>query len=153
VLTDHVEEKTAQLKQAAATAGVEVKTAAFNRATDGVEVSTLTFRMPFNKYAAFLEQVKALGKVKDFTVSRSDNASGENAPAEIALQIYSQGDIVPDDTGIFASLRKTLGEGFSGLMWSISMIGVALAFFAPWVLTLGLVAWIVVRFKRRGAKK
>jgi len=153
VLTDHVEEKTAQLKQAAVASGVEVKTAAFNRATDGVEVSTLTFRMPFNKYAAFLEQVKALGKVKDFTVSRSDNAGGENAPAEIALQIYSQGDIVPDETGIFATLRKTLGEGFSGLMWSISMIGVALAFFAPWVLAVGVIVWGVRRFKRRGVKK
>jgi len=148
ILTDHVEDKTAQVKQAAATAGIEVKNATFNRAANGMEVSTLTFRMPFNKYAAFLEQVKSLGKVKDFTVSRSDIAATENAPAEISLQIYSQGDIVADDTGVFATIRKTLGQGFAGLMWSVRMIGVSLALIAPWGLAIGLVTWFVLRRKR-----
>jgi hypothetical protein len=37
----------------------------------------------------------------------------------------------------------------AALMWSARMIGVALAFLAPWVLALGFVGWIVVRIKKR----
>ena len=151
VLTDRVEEKAAQIKQAAAKAGVEVKNAAFNRTADNQEVASLTLRMPMQKYPAFLEEVKSLGKVKDFTVSRRENAVAENAPAEITLQIFNQGNVVPDNSGLFATIRKTLGEGFGALMWSARMIGVSLAFIAPWGISLGLVIWLVVR--RRGAKK
>lgn len=41
--------------------------------------------------------------------------------------------------------------GVAALMWSARMIGVALAFLAPWALALGLVIWLVTRIaKRRG---
>jgi len=151
VLTDRVEEKTAQIKQAAAKAGVEVKNAAFNRTANDEEVASLILRMPMQKYAAFLGEIKSLGKVKDFTVSRRENADVENAPVEIALQIFNQGNVVPDESGLFATVRKTLGEGFGALMWSARMIGVSLAFIAPWGISLGLIVWLVIR--RRGAKK
>lgn len=152
VLTDRVEEKTAQIKQSAATAGVEVKSAAFEHKVNGAETSILSFRLPMQKYAAFLERIKTLGKVKSFAVvRRDDTAKGDNAPVEIALTIFSQGDIVADDTGIFATVRKTLAQGFSSLMWSARMIGVTLAFLAPWALALGAVVWLVQR--RRSARK
>ena len=54
VQTDKVEEKTAQIKETAAAVGVEVKGAEFNRAQNGVEVSSMLLRMPVKKYAAFL---------------------------------------------------------------------------------------------------
>jgi hypothetical protein len=39
-------------------------------------------------------------------------------------------------------------------MWSVRMIGVAIAFFAPWVLILALVGWIARRVSRaRAARK
>jgi hypothetical protein len=38
-------------------------------------------------------------------------------------------------------------------MWSVSMIGVALAFFAPWVIALAVVIWVVRKIRRaRGSK-
>lgn len=153
VFTGRVEEKTAQIKQTSASEGVEVKSAQFERTANGAEISTLAFRLPMQKYAAFLEQIKALDKVKNFTVSRRDDtAKGDNAPVEISLTIYSQGDIVADATGIFATVRKTLAQGFSSLMWSARMIAVSLAFIAPWALALGVVAWFIAR-RKRAAKK
>lgn len=150
ILTDRVEEKTAQIKQDAASAGVDVKSATFNRSADGVEISGLVFRLPMQKYAAFLERIKSLGTVKNFTVSRREDVSADNAPAEITLQIYSRGNIVTENTGLLATVRRTLAQGFGALMWSVRMIGVTLAFIAPWALALGAVTWLVLR--RRGKK-
>ena len=91
--------------------------------------------------------------MKDFTVARREDATAtDDAPAEIALQIYSQGSIVAEDTGLWVTVRGTLGEGMAALMWSLRMIGVSLAFIAPWAIGLGLVAWLVAR-RRRAARK
>ncbi|MGH8095005.1 MAG: hypothetical protein ACREIF_16290, partial [Chthoniobacterales bacterium] len=61
------------------------------------------------------------------------------------------GKIVSDETGIAATMRRTLGQSVAALAWSVRMMGVALAFLAPWALGLGLVAWLAVHFaKRRG---
>lgn len=73
----------------------------------------------------------------------------EIAPADISLQIFSRGKIVSEQTGITATIRRTLGQGVAALMWSVRMIGVALAFLVPWALTLGLVGWLVSRIARR----
>jgi hypothetical protein len=146
VQTDQVDEKTAQIKDAAAAAGVEVKGAEFNRMQNGAEISAMLLRMPMKKYPAFLEQIKSLGKVKDFTVARrEDSTATGDAPAEIVLQIFSQGNIVAPDTGLGATIRHTLGEGMSALMWSLRMIGVSLALILPWLVIIGLSAWFILR--------
>ena len=133
VQTDQVEDKTNEIKKAAADAGVEVKGAEFTRAHNGVEVSAMLLRMPMSKYAGFIEQIKSLGKVKDFTVARREDSTATNeAPAEIVLQIFSQPNIVGPETGLGVTVRSTLGEGMSALMWSLRMIGVTLAWIAPW---------------------
>ena len=154
IQSDQVEEKTAEIKQQAAKEGVEVKGAEFNRMRNGVEISAMLLRMPLNKYSTFIEEIKALGKVKDFTVSRREDATaGDDAPAEIVLQIFSQGSIVAPDTGLWATVRHTLGEGTAALMWSLRMIGVSLAFVAPWAVVAGIAGWIVVMRRRRKARK
>ena len=98
-----------------------------------------------------------LGKVKDVTVQRNDQpgtiANPEMAPAEISLQIYSPGQIVSDESGILATLRRTVGQGVTALAWSVRMIGVAIAFLAPWTIALGLVAWVVIRLARRRSSR
>jgi hypothetical protein len=75
------------------------------------------------------------------------------APAEISLQIYSPGQIVSDESGILATLRRTVGQGVTALAWSVRMIGVAIAFLAPWAIALGLVAWVVIRLARRRSSR
>ncbi|MEA3188861.1 MAG: hypothetical protein QOD99_2691 [Chthoniobacter sp.] len=150
LLSESVEQKAAALKQAAAGAGVELKNSTFERQSGGSEVANLTFLLPLKGYAPFVEQIKRLGKVTNFTVHRSDSADGasDSAPAQIDVQIYSRGDIVPDENGITATLRRTFVQAFSVIMWSVRMIAVALAFIAPWALAAAVVVWIVIRSRR-----
>ncbi len=72
---------------------------------------------------------------------------------EIVLQIFSQAAIVAPDTGLLATTRSTLGQGMAALMWSLRMIGVSLAWLAPWAVLLGIAGWIVVKRRRRVARK
>lgn len=67
-------------------------------------------------------------------------------------QMYSERNIVNQETGLIATLRRTIAQGVAALMWSVRMIGVALAFFAPWIAALGGVIWLVRRI-RRGQKQ
>ena len=68
---------------------------------------------------------------QDRTGTQIDEA---NAPADISIQVYSQGNIVSHDSGLFATLRRTLAQSAGAIMWSLRMIGVAVAFLAPWVI-------------------
>ncbi len=153
LLTSAVAEKVAKLKTSVAKIGGEVRTSTFTRNPDGAEVANLVLRVETKNYPALLASFHQLGEVKDLSVQRNDQpgtiANPETAPAEISLQIYSPGKIVSDESGIGATMRRTLGQAVSALAWSVQMIGVALAFLAPWALALGLVGWLIVRFARR----
>ncbi len=153
ILATAVAEKAAQLKADAVKANGELRSSTFSRDPNGGEVANITLRVPMKNYSALVESFNRLGEVKDLSVQRNDqpgtNANQENSPAEISLQIYSPGRIVSDDAGFGAIIRRTLGQGVAALAWSVRMIGVALAFLAPWALALGLVTWLVLRFARR----
>ncbi len=99
-----------------------------------------------------------LGKVEDVSVRRDDRPNSQteeaNAPADVSIQVYSQGNIVSEETGIWSTLRRTIGQGAAALMWSVRMIGVAVAFLAPWALIIGALGWLVRRVSRaRTARK
>jgi hypothetical protein len=101
-------------------------------------------------YAALLKSFDQLGKVKDVTVRREDRGGALNeatAPAEINITVYNEPNIVSDETGLFATIRRTLTQGALALMWSLRMIGVAIAFLAPWIAALALVIWARKRIK------
>lgn len=153
ILTGSVNEKVAQLKAAVSNASGELRSSTFSRNPDGQEVANITLRVPMKNYAGLVASFDKLGEVKDLSVQRNDQpgitANPETAPADVSLQIYSPGKIVSADTGITATIRRTLGQGVAAVMWSVRMIGVALAFLAPWALVLGLVGWLVARFARR----
>ena len=86
-------------------------------------------------YAALLASFDQLGKVKNVSIEREERrgvANEETAPADLNIHIYSQPNIVSDESGLFATIRHTLAQGASALMWSLRMIGVAIAFLAPW---------------------
>ena len=155
ILTNKVSEQVAQLKESVASSGGELRSSTFSRNPDGQEVANLTLRVPMKNYAGLIKTFDQLGEVKDLSVQRNHRpgttANPETAPADISLQIYRPGKIVSESTGMTATIRRTLGQGVAALMWSLRMIGVALAFLAPWALALGVIAWLVVRFaKRRG---
>ncbi len=153
ILTSSVTEKVEQLKTGVAKADGVLRSSTFSRNPDGQEVANLTLRVPMKNYAALVATFDQLGEVKDLNVQRNDQpgatSNPETAPADISLQIYNPGKIVSDQTGLGATIRRTLGQGAAALMWSARMIGVAIAFLAPWVLALGLLGWLVTRFAKR----
>ena len=153
ILTPAVAEKVERLKTAIAKAEGALRSSTFSRNPDGQEVANLTLRVPMKNYAELVATFDQLGEVKDLSVQRNDQpgttANPATAPADISVQIYSAGKIVPDETGLGATIRRTLGQGVAALMWSARMIGVALAFLAPWALALGLLIWLVSRIARR----
>ncbi|MDQ3117218.1 MAG: DUF4349 domain-containing protein [Verrucomicrobiota bacterium] len=157
IITPSVPKQVEQLKAAVAQADGALRSSTFSRNPDGQEVANLTLRVPMKNYAALVANFDQLGEVKDLSVQRNDQpgttANPATAPAEISLQIYSPGKIVSAETGLGATIRRTLGQGAAALMWSARMIGVAIAFLAPWALALGLLGWLVARFaKRRGSR-
>ncbi len=57
-------------------------------------------------YPALLASFDQLGKVKDLSVQRQDRRgeiNEETAPADISIQVYSQPNIVSEETGLFAT--------------------------------------------------
>lgn len=54
---------------------------------------------------------------------------------------------------LVTTLRKTLGQAVASLMWSVRMIGVALAFIAPWGVVLALLIWIVRKISSRKSQR
>jgi hypothetical protein len=154
ILTSEVADKAARLKENAQKSGAEIRSSSFNRNPDGQEFANVTLRVPMKNYPALLGSFDQLGKVKDVSVQRDDRRGAineETAPADIHVQIQSQPNIVSDETGLFATVRRTLAQGAAALMWSLRMIGVAIAFLAPWALALAIVGWILAKITRARA--
>ena len=151
VLTVDVERGAGEINREAAASHATVEDSTFASESDGRQHAALRFRLPTGDYPGFIERVRALGNVKDFTVQRRDrperanDSVDANAPAVVDLTLYSEGRIVAESSGLSSTLRRTFGQGAGALMWSVRMIGVALAFLAPWAalaaVGIGAVMW------------
>ncbi|PYJ19433.1 MAG: hypothetical protein DME92_12455 [Verrucomicrobia bacterium] len=126
-----------------------------HRDPDGREVADVSLRVPMKNYPALMQSLNSLGKVENVSVQRQDHTGTQideaNAPVDISIQVYSQGNIVSHESGLLATLRRTVAQSAGAIMWSLRMIGVAVAFLAPWVIAIVGVIWItrrVVRAKR-----
>jgi len=158
IRTPEVNDKTKQLRAIAEQQGGRIRSSSFSRDTNGREYSTVSLRVPMKNYNALMQSLNGLGKVENVSVRRDDRPNSQidesNAPADVSIQVYSQGNIVSEETGLWATLRRTIGQGASALMWSVRMIGVAVAFLAPWALIVGVVGWVARRVSRaRAARK
>jgi Domain of unknown function (DUF4349) len=158
IRTPEVNDKTKQLKTIAEQQGGRIRSSSFSRDPNGREYSTVSLRVPMKNYNALMQALNGLGKVENVSVRRDDRPNSQtdeaNAPADVSIQVYSQGNIVSEETGIWSTLRRTIGQGAAALMWSVRMIGVAVAFLAPWALILAAVGWVTRRVSRaRAAKK
>jgi len=145
-----VDEKTKALQSLAEKQSGRVRSSTFSRDPDGREFANVTLRVPMKNYNALMQSLDSLGKVEDVTVQRQDRPDADlaNAPADLSIQVYSQGNIISSQTGLWATLRNTLAQGAAALMWSLRMIGVALAFLAPWIIAIVAIVWIAKRIKR-----
>jgi len=155
IRTSSVDEKAKDLRAVAEKQGGRVRSSTFSRDPNGRELANVWLRVPMKNYPTLMQSLDSLGKVENVTVQRQDRTGTQideaNAPADISIQVYSQGNIVSHESGLLATLRRTLAQSAGAIMWSLRMIGVAIAFLAPWVIAIVGVIWItqrVVRAKR-----
>ena len=149
IRTSSVDEKAKDLRAVAEKQGGRVRSSTFSRDPNGRELANVWLRVPMKNYPALMQSLDSLGKVENVTVQRQDRTGTQideaNAPADISIQVYSQGNIVSHESGPLATLRRTLAESAGAIMWSVRMIGVAIAFLAPWAIAILAVIWITRR--------
>jgi hypothetical protein len=158
IRSSEVNDKTKELRDLAEKQSGRIRSSSFSRDANGREYANVSLRVPMKNYSALMQSLDTLGKVEDVAVRRDDRPDSQvsqaDAPADITIQVYSQGNIVSQETGIMATLRRTIGQGAAALMWSARMIGVALAFLAPWGLAIVGLGWVMRRISRaRRARK
>ena len=147
-----VTEQSRLLREVAEKQGGRVRSSTFSGDPNGRELANVWLRVPMKTYSALMQSLESLGKVENVTVQRQDRpgtrVDAANAPADISIQVYSQGNIVSHESGPLATLRRTLAQSAGAIMWSLRMIGVAIAFLAPWVIALVALIWITKRVIR-----
>jgi hypothetical protein len=152
IRTPAVDEKAKELRSLAEKQNGRVRSSAFSRDPDGREFANVSLRLPMKNYSALMQSLNSLGKVENVSVQRQDRTGTQideaNAPADVSIQIYSQGNIISHESGLFATLRRTLAQSAGAIMWSLRMIGVAIAFLAPWAIALVFVIWLTKRIAR-----
>jgi len=156
IRTSTVDEKTKELRGLTEKQNGRVRSSSFSRDPDGREFANVSLRVPMRNYNALMQSLNSLGKVENVSVQRQDRPSAPideaNAPADISIQIYNQGNIVSHESGLFATLRRTLSQSAAAITWSLRMIGVAVAFLAPWAIALVVVIWVAKRIARAKRK-
>jgi hypothetical protein len=147
-----VDEKTKELRALAEKQGGRIRSSTFSRDPNGREVANVWLRVPMKNYLSVMQSLNSLGKVENVNVQRQDRTGAQideaNAPSDISIQVYSQGKIISQESGLLATLRRTLAQSAGAITWSLRMIGVAVAFLAPWIIAIVAVILIVKRITR-----
>lgn len=133
--TGSVETAVDALRRFAAEQKIEIRDSSFSQQPDGRQSASLRFLLPLDADKSLLAQISAQGTVKDLAVERTDapGAAAVAPRAEVSLTVTPPPRLVADENGLAATLRRTFGQAVAALAWSVRMIGVALAFLAPWV--------------------
>jgi anti-sigma factor RsiW len=156
IRTSRVDENAKALRALAEKQGGRVRNSSFSRDPDGREFANVSLRVAMKNYNSLIQSLDSLGKVENVSVQRQDRTGAPvdeaNAPADISIQVYSQGNIVSHESGLLATLRRTLAQSAGAIMWSLRMIGVAIAFLAPWVIALVVIVWVTRRLIRARRK-
>jgi hypothetical protein len=152
IRTSSVNEKSKELRAVAEKQGGRIRSSTFSRDPNGRETASVSLRVPMKNYQALMQSLDSLGKVENVSVQRQDRTDAQideaNAPADVSIQVYSQGNIVTEESGLLVTLRRTLAQSAGAIMWSLRMIGVAVAFLAPWMIALVALVWITRRVIR-----
>ena len=156
IRTSAVDLKAKALRVLAEKQSGRVRSSSFSRDPNGREFANVTLRVPMKNYNALMQSLDSVGKVEDVSVQRQDRPGTDsdlaNAPADLSILVYSQGNIVSQESGLFATLRRTVAQSAAAIMWSLRMIGVAIAFLAPWLVALLGAVWIAKRVARARRK-
>lgn len=153
VETPQVESAIASLRAFLTDHGAKIEDSSFAQLADGGQTASLRVSFPLSAYPAILARFQQAGAMKDLTVQRDDSGQPGtvSARAEINAQFSTPAKLVSSNDGLLATLRRTFAQAIGALMWSLRMIGVAVAFFAPWIAALAGI-WLIVRVIRRRRK-
>jgi hypothetical protein len=114
IRTSSVDKKAKDLRTVAEKQGGRVRSSTFSRDPDGRELANVWLHVPMKNYPGLMQSLDSFGKVENVTVQRQDRTGTPideaNAPADISIQIYSQGNIVSHQSGPLATLRRTLAQ-------------------------------------------
>ena len=103
IRTSSVDEKAKDLRAVAEKQGGRIRSSTFSRDPEGRELANVSLRVPMKNYAALMQSLDSLGKVENVSVQRQDRTGTQideaNAPADISIQVYSQGNIVSHESG------------------------------------------------------
>ncbi len=147
-----VDKKAKELRALAEKQGGRIRSSTFSRDPDGRELANVSLRVSMKNYLSLIQSLNALGKVENVNVQRQDRTGAQideaNAPADISIQVYSQGKIISQESGLLATLRRTLAQSAGAIMWSVRMIGVAVAFLAPWAVAIVAIVWVAIWIAR-----
>src|SRR5205807_59764 len=156
IRTLSVDERAKELRTLAEKQNGRVRSSSFSRDPDGRELADVLLRVPMKNYPVLMQSLQSLGKIENVSVQRQDRTGAQideaSAPADVSIQVYSQGNIVSHDSGPLAALRRALAQSVGAIMWSLRMIGVAMAFLAPWAIALVTIVWIARRAIRARRK-
>ncbi|PYK11655.1 MAG: hypothetical protein DME61_00150 [Verrucomicrobia bacterium] len=148
-MSENAKTRAKELRTLAEKQNGRVRSSSFSRDPDGREFANVILRVPMKNYNVLMQSLDSLGKVENVSVQRQDRPGAQideaNAPADISIQVYRQGNIVSHESGLLATLRRTLAQSAGAIMWSLRMIGVAVAFLAPWVVAIVAAIWITKR--------
>jgi hypothetical protein len=91
--TGDIDAQAQQIKDDAVKNGAAVVASNFQRAPDGTETATISFRLALSKVADQMGTLEKLGRVESLTVQRNDRpgqaAADPSAPAEIDLTLHN----------------------------------------------------------------
>ena len=112
-----VTEQSRLLREVAEKQGGRVRSSSFSRDPNGHEYANVALRVPTQDYAALMQSLSALGKLENLRVRRDDRPNSQiderSAPADISIQVYSQGNLIAEGSGLPATLRRTIQRGAS----------------------------------------
>jgi uncharacterized protein DUF4349 len=148
IRTSSVDEKAMALRLFAEKQNGRVRNSSFSRDPDGREFTNVTLRVPMKNYNALMQSLNSLGKVENVSVQRQDHPDGAIDVSKAPADVSSQGNIISHESGLLATPRRTLTQSAGAIMWSLRMIGVAVAFLAPWVAAIVAVVWITKHVRR-----
>jgi len=88
----------------------------------------------------FTRNVSSLGRLENLAVHRDNRPKAQfderTAPADVTFRFIPREILSQRVLVLPATMRRTIEQGAGPLMWSVRMIGVALAFLAPWIIAL-----------------
>lgn len=155
VETPEVESAYQNSRRAIEAAGGSILDGSLTGRSDG-KSATLKAQVDASKFQALVESLKSAGKVKNANVNVILPALGADGRpqllrerAEIELALMTPPQLIGEEHGLIKSIKDTLANSWTGLLWSIEKLFVGIALAGPWA---AILAAVVIVWRRRKAK-